>query len=427
MGSILLYKWGSLLEPILENNMIKAGEKCVCLDYRSVNYRVDAAFSMKLMEKIHENQVKAVFSYDYFPVISEVCEIVKIPYIAWLYDCPLYTTYSDMIRKDYTYLFAFDAVDAQQIAERGGANVYHFPLGVDADLFENKGKIQKAKSRRNYDYEVSFVGNFYKGSKNRLLGAKFTDYTKGFAEGLLLAQSKILGSDFLLQSLSSEVVTEISSVCSLQTGELFPVSKRELVADALRMELSRRERIEVVKKALEVSDIYLFTGEELPEELAAYVHDRSAKVPEGKISGEKTHEKDSYEEGSHGKDAHKIYLCGSVSYTEEMPGVFGRSKINLNMTARGIQSGIPQRVLDVLGSGGFLITNYQPEIAEYFRPGVDLVMYEDISQIPELISYYLNHDEEREEIAENGLRAVRESFLLQNRLKSIFEIVFGNE
>ena len=104
-----------------------------------------------------------------------------------------------------------------------------------------------------------------------------------------------------------------------------------------------------------------------------------------------------------------------------MPEVFRRSKINLNISLRLIQSGIPLRVLDVLGCGGFLITNYQQEIAENFENGIDLVMYEDYVDLVEKVEYYLIHEEERKAIALNGYNKVRERFNFDDRVRIMFE------
>ena len=113
---------------------------------------------------------------------------------------------------------------------------------------------------------------------------------------------------------------------------------------------------------------------------------------------------------------------GLASYNEKMPRVFHRSKVNLNITLRSILSGVSLRVIDILAAGGFLITNYQAEIAEYFEDGVDLVMAYTPEDMIQKTAYYLQHEDERKEIALNGQKKVFENFaytkLLQDILKS---------
>ena len=113
---------------------------------------------------------------------------------------------------------------------------------------------------------------------------------------------------------------------------------------------------------------------------------------------------------------------GTCDYYDQMPKVFKASKINLNITLKIIQSGIPLRVMDILGSGGFLLTNYQPEIAEYFVDGEEVVMYESIEDAYEKAIFYIRNNDKRHQIAQNGHNKVRELFSYEKQLKSIFEI-----
>ena len=71
----------------------------------------------------------------------------------------------------------------------------------------------------------------------------------------------------------------------------------------------------------------------------------------------------------------QIVNYGYADYDNKMPHIFKKSAINLNITLRSIQSGISLRVLDILACEGFLLTNWQPEIEEYFINGKELVTY----------------------------------------------------
>ena len=106
-------------------------------------------------------------------------------------------------------------------------------------------------------------------------------------------------------------------------------------------------------------------------------------------------------------DLIKIDYRGSVDYWTQMPKVFYGSRVNLNFTIPNIKSGIPLRVWDVLGAGGFLITNYQPELELYFEPDKDLVVFEGKQDLTQKVSYYLEHEELRKKIAKNGYEKVK--------------------
>ena len=111
-----------------------------------------------------------------------------------------------------------------------------------------------------------------------------------------------------------------------------------------------------------------------------------------------------------------------VNYDTQLPELYRKSKINLNVTCRSIISGIPLRVLDIMASGGFLLSNYQQELAEYFVPGEDLVLYESMQDLRDKVNYYLKHEEERSEITYNGYKKVRERFSYDIALCKILEI-----
>ena len=105
-----------------------------------------------------------------------------------------------------------------------------------------------------------------------------------------------------------------------------------------------------------------------------------------------------------------------------MPKIFNLSKINLNMTMRPIETGLPLRIFDILSSGGFCMTNFQEELLDMFTIGEDI---EADSSSPELIDkcgYYLEHEEERKQIAINGQKKVFEEFAYTKLLPSILTL-----
>jgi spore maturation protein CgeB len=114
---------------------------------------------------------------------------------------------------------------------------------------------------------------------------------------------------------------------------------------------------------------------------------------------------------------------GLADYWNKAPKIYNRSKINLNFTIRNIRSGLPLRIWDILGAGGFLITNYQPEIEMYFKNGEDLVFFTEKDDLREKVSYYLTHEEERKRIAMNGQRKVRKLHGYQQRFDEMKKII----
>ena len=82
------------------------------------------------------------------------------------------------------------------------------------------------------------------------------------------------------------------------------------------------------------------------------------------------------------------------------------------------------RVYDVLGAGGFLVTNYQADFIENgFLPGEDLIVYESKQDLISKVDYFLTHEKERVQITENGKRKIAMMHTYDNRIKEILEIV----
>lgn len=98
--------------------------------------------------------------------------------------------------------------------------------------------------------------------------------------------------------------------------------------------------------------------------------------------------------------------------------ITGMERVNLNVTLRSITSGIPLRVYDILGAGGFCLTNYQEDIVQLFKAGEELVVFTNKDDMFNKVEYYLSHEKERLEIALNGREAVKK-FSYENVLKYI--------
>ena len=71
------------------------------------------------------------------------------------------------------------------------------------------------------------------------------------------------------------------------------------------------------------------------------------------------------------------------------------------------------------------MTNYQPELMMYFENGKDIVIYEDKADLINKVKYYLEHDDERMEIAENGYNKVKTLHQYANRLDDMQKLISG--
>jgi spore maturation protein CgeB len=113
-----------------------------------------------------------------------------------------------------------------------------------------------------------------------------------------------------------------------------------------------------------------------------------------------------------------------VEYGTQMPYVFSNSKVNLNFTIPNIKSGIPLRVWDAMGCGGFLLTNAQAELSYYFENEKHLVWFTSQEELLEKASYYTRpvNDSKREAIARAGYELVKKEHTLHKRVKKMLAL-----
>lgn len=386
-GAILVYCWGSVCEAGVLHALEKLQIPFLTFEKAMKDYHADAVFAQELICFLKQYPIKAIFSYDYFPLLSMMCEINRLPYISWIYDCPQYTLQSKSIVSNFNYIFCFDRVYCDQIEKLGGKHVFHYFLGTDIDYF-CRVISDDSKKRIDYIHDISFVGNLYNDGKNRIRNAEFSGYTRGFLEGIMQAQLQVYGYNLIRETLPDDLACEVLKTCKLSLGDMYIQDEKTLAADAIAMEVSARERVGILKKLSEHLQVDLYTASKLPDALKA--------------------------QGN-------ICCRGTADYGTEMPLIFSGSKINLNITSKSIESGIPQRVLDILACGGFCLTNYQTEIAENFVDGKELVMYTSLDDAAEKAEYYLTHETERLEIAENGQKKISEQFRIEQRIENILE------
>lgn len=97
------------------------------------------------------------------------------------------------------------------------------------------------------------------------------------------------------------------------------------------------------------------------------------------------------------------------------------------MTLRSIQTGLPLRVFDIMGVGGFLMSNYQQEFEELYTPDKDVVLYSSIDELIDKTKFYLAHERERLTIAMNGYKRTISEHTMKIRAVQMLNTVFGDK
>ena len=81
------------------------------------------------------------------------------------------------------------------------------------------------------------------------------------------------------------------------------------------------------------------------------------------------------------------------------------------------------RNFDVPGCGGFLLTEYIEKLEDLYKIGKEIECFFNFNELVEKIKYYLEHNEERERIAQAGYERTLRDHTSEKRLNEIFRII----
>jgi spore maturation protein CgeB len=88
---------------------------------------------------------------------------------------------------------------------------------------------------------------------------------------------------------------------------------------------------------------------------------------------------------------------------------------------------IKARVFEVPACGGFLLTGkMDDDISEYYVPGKEIMVFNNVSDLIEKSRYYLEYGAERDKIAQAGLARTLKEHTYEQRFKAIFRVLGFN-
>ncbi|TDF97561.1 CgeB family protein [Paenibacillus piri] len=97
-----------------------------------------------------------------------------------------------------------------------------------------------------------------------------------------------------------------------------------------------------------------------------------------------------------------------------------------NYTSRSIGAVSPNpRTFEIAGCGTLQLSDTRSDLPRFYTPGVEIVTYSSPDELKEKIDYYLNHEEERREIALNALRRTMQEHTYTHRIASMLRLIFG--
>lgn len=383
--NILLHDFGSYIQPDLIAYLSEMGYHCKNLIYPLHNLYEDEYYEKYITAHLKAGQYDCVISTNFLPILAKICYHHNIKYLAWSYDSPLPKEYAEYFAYPTNHVFLFDRMEAESFQKMGLKNVYHLPLAVNTKRLSSI-TITEA-DRKRFTCDLSFVGRFYETHLKKILSAQ-DNYTIGYINALTDAQFK-LSEVPLLEDIIDDTLLERINKNLTEKGIIFHSDREPGINKAALMlcmnyQLTRNERIILLRLLNQICQVYLYSSE---------IIEQLSEVP----------------------------FKGPVSYSLEMPKVFRLSKINLCPTMRNIRSGIPLRALDIIGAGGFILCNPQPELMEYFRPDTDIVCYSSMEDAVEKARFYLAHEDVRTQIQRSAYAVLQKQFAYPDRIVSMFQ------
>ena len=386
---VLFMEWKSLGQPDLAEEFSSRGWDVTYYPFprKEENTRLNQELCEKIIKEIVSGKYDFVFSFNYFPVISIACNACRVKYVSWTFDSPFIQLYSNTIGFPYNYVFIFDRGTCEDLWRKGINTVYHLPMAATVKRYDTYSISDS--ERKYYQTQISFIGSTYQEKKNQFYGRinGIREYTKGYLDGCIQMQKQIYGEFLLEQMLCPKIMEDMMACCPLAVNrDGFERLEWVYAHYFLARQVTALERKEILGLLSKKYQVDLYTYEDTPG------------LP-------------------------KVRNRGTAEVMREAPMIYKCSEINLNITLKSILTGIPLRSFEIMGNGGFLLSNYQREYDEYFQSGVDYVYFTDYGDMEKKVEYYLTHEKERKEIAENGYRKVREAHTYQCRVDTIMEII----
>lgn len=331
---------------------------------------------------LREHPCDYVITHNFSRMISDVCNERQIIYISWVFDSPQWDLFHREAQNSCNRIFVFDRAFTALLKQRGLQNVFYMPLAANVTKAEGIQLTREDEER--FSHTISFVGglyshNFYDTYRTNIpleavqkLSRIHENYVGRWGSGISP-----------VGQLDEETFEAIDQ--SLYLGVEKEDRKFFFDIAFLSQKIARLDRVAVLNRL----------GSELPVTL--YTGDDTAGIK-------------------------GVELLPSVSQDYEVPRIYHLSKINLNITLRSIETGVPKRVLDIMAVAGFTFSNYQAEMTELFEEDKEIVLFRNPEELMEKAHYYLRHERERVMIAWNGYQRVKQDYTYPVLLKKILQL-----
>lgn len=382
---ILFLEWGHYDENVIEETLRELGHFVLPVKEDLYTYTQSEEMIERIKTTIGKVHPDVLFTIDYFIDVSSAAKASGVKYYSWLYHIPQWGLYSSQGQYPCNCLFSYDTAHIDEL--RGmGIKAEYVSLAADRKMLDKAvagfdGDVTK------YTSDISFVGSLYESANNSFKA--ISPEARGeeeYAKIVELVKEKKIkyGGGVLYKGVTDDVVSFLLKEADLKKNNYFFAKDYDIaVYSILARKVTIEERKTVCRTLARKYDFKL------------YSNSNTERFPE-------------------------INNMGPVPYERIAPIIFNNSKINVYVTPRAIRTGIPVRVLEIMACGGFVLTNYQEDLAREFEEGRHLEMYRSLDELLEKCDYYLAHEDKRASIAQRGYERVLKEYNFSRKLHDIF-------
>ena len=303
--------------------------------------------------------------------LTELLSELKLPFACWYVDSPTYVLKDDPRNvSEYCALFCWDSWYLDRIERMGYVSPLHLPLATDPDIFR---PLPGGRGGRP-GIPLSFVGN----------SMRYPSVTW-----------QINVSLDVYEQLKKEAVTRQLEFRHLSMGEILRPLGGVGVVDDLELEASlvweatKEYRLRLVEALLPLG-MTVYGDEGWLEFLS---------------------------------DPRRVRPA--LDYYGELPRLFNDTEVNFNATSLQMKRTVNQRLFDVAACGAFLLTDWMPDLEEYFEIGSEAVCYESAEEAVELARYYLGRKRQSEKIAGAARKRVLAEHSYTHRMSALIDVMRG--
>lgn len=386
---ILFCEWGFANECVIENTLRDMGHFVRVFRMEELPKDDSEAEVNSVVRRAGEYHAEVLFSVDYFTNMAMAAKKAGILYYSWLFHLPQWNLYSYQAQLPSNRIFVFDKMLLKDLRQHNINTAQYLSLPADKQILENALRGAATKRYR-FQSDVSYVGAIFNTASTRMLPSAKED--ERFSKLIELIKEKRFsyGKESLYRGVGDEIIDFLAQETENDKQNFFFAKREDIIIQSV---LARKITVEERKLACRMLARKF--------DFRLYSESNMTRYPE-------------------------ISNYGPVDPLKEAPLIYNQSKVNVYVTPRCIRSGIPRQVLDIIACQGFVITNYQEDLASEFEEDKEIVMYRSLDELLEKTDYYLKHDSERVEIIRAGYEKVIREYNYATKLRKMLDAKSGS-